>query len=217
MSSVRATNIRSMKWLISWTLVFSSCVAQAATFEYQAYIGGLKAGHATVHVDLDQEFYEVSGSARAEGLVDALGSWYTKFSTTGKFVAGNAELIEYRYLEKGDHKRRDVSVRDGELRVIKNGKERPLRPAFPGVDVLTALYINPNCEEEKQLHSGRHWYVLKRIGPDADVCRYHVIDDDGDSYDAEFVYGERENLIIPVSITISGFLTGRMVLVEHER
>ncbi|MCZ6643832.1 MAG: DUF3108 domain-containing protein [Gammaproteobacteria bacterium] len=206
-----------MRWLISWMLVFSSSVAQAATFKYHAYIGGVKAGHATVHVNLDEESYEVSGSARAEGLVDALNSWYTRFSSTGRFVDGNAELIEYRYVEKGDHKRRDVTVRDGELRVIKNGKQRPLRPAFPGVDVLTALYVDPTCEEEKQLHSGRHSYVLKRIETDNDVCRYHVTDDDGDSYRAEFVYGEVQNITVPLSITVTGFLTARMILVEGEQ
>ncbi|MCZ6619267.1 MAG: DUF3108 domain-containing protein [Gammaproteobacteria bacterium] len=206
-----------MKWLISGMLVLSSTVVQAATFKYEAYIAGIKVGHATIHVDWNEDSYEVSGSAHTDGLVDTFGSWHTRFTATGKFVAGIAQLIEYRYIEKGDHKHRDVTVRDGELRVIKNGKDRGLRPAFPGVDVLTALYIAPRCIPEQQLHSGRHFYLLKRVGQDSDVCRYEVTDDDGDSYRADIVYGERENLTVPLSITLSGLLTGRLVLVEGER
>ena len=214
MSSFSCTKIQSMKWLISLLLVFFCSVATAATFKYQAYIAGVKAGRATIHVDRNQDSYTVSGSAKAEGLVDARGSWHTRFVATGKVVEGVAELTQYRYVEKGDHKRRDVTVRDGELRVIKNGKERPLRPAFPGVDVLTALYIEPNCRQEQQLHSGRHYYALKRIGQDPEICRYHVTDEDGDTYKADIVYTERENLTVPLSITLSGFLTGRMVLLD---
>ena len=214
MSSFSGTKIPSMKWLISWMLVLVCPVAQAATFKYQAYIGGVRAGHAKINVDWNQDSYTVSGSARAEGLVEVFGSWHMRFVATGRFVAGIAELIEYRYVEKGDHKQRDVTVRDGELRVIKNGKERPPRPAFPGVDVLTAFYIKPSCEEEQQVHSGRHFYFLKRIGQDSEVCRYQVTGDEGDTYNADIVYGERENLTVPLSITLSGFLTGRMVLVD---
>ena len=205
-----------MKWLISWLLVLSCTVAQAATFKYEAYIAGMKAGHATIRVDWNEDSYEVSGSARTDGLLEAFGSWHTRFTATGKFVAGIAQLIEYRYIEKGEHKHRDVTVRDGELRVIKNGKDRGLRPAFPGVDVLTAMYIAPRCEEQ-QLHSGRHFYLLKRVGQDSNICRYEVTDDDGDRYNADIVYGERENLTVPLSITLSGLLTGRLVLVEDER
>ena len=84
-----------MKWLILWMLVFVYPVAQAATFKYQAYIGGVRAGHATINVDWNQDSYTVSGSARAEGLVKVLGSWHTRFVATGRFVAGIAELIEF--------------------------------------------------------------------------------------------------------------------------
>ena len=107
-----------------------------------------------------------------------------------------------------------MKVRDGELHVTKNGRDRPIRPAYPGVDVLTALYINPSCQEEQRLHSGRHYYLLKRVRQQSDVCTYHVTDDDGDSYDAEIVYGERENFIVPVSIKLSGMLTGQLKLID---
>ncbi len=80
--------------------------------------------------------------------------------------------------------------------------------------MLTALYIEANCRQEQQLHSGRHHYALKRIGQDPEICRYHVTDEDGDTYNADIVYTERENLTVPLSITLRGFLTGRMVLLD---
>ncbi len=193
--------------------------ALSQTFKYQAYLAGAKVGTATVHVEISEDDYFLSGSAKAQGILRWFGKWRTRFEVKGRITGDELTLEEYRYVEREEHKRRELSIRDGVLRVIKNGKPRRPRKALPGTDVLTSFFVNPQCHDEQLLHTGRHNYQLRRLGPpietiDSSRCRYEIHDDDGDRYVASVEFAQLGDLTIPVKMTFGGFIQGRMELVE---
>ncbi len=203
-------------------LLFSACSAHVAlgeTFKYQAYLAGTKAGTATVHVDISDGDYSLSGSAKAQGILKWFGKWRTRFEVKGRIEGGALTLDEYRYVEREERKHRELSVREGVLRVVKNGKPRRPREALPGTDVLTGLFVKPQCHDEQLLHTGRHNYQLRRLGPPIETtgssrCRYEIHDDEGDRYVASIEFAQFGDLTVPVRMTFGGFIRGRMELVE---
>jgi len=203
-------------------LLFSLCSAPQAfsqTFRYQAYLAGTKAGTAIVHVEISDKTYHLSGSAKAQGILKWFGKWRSRFEVKGRIDGDELFLDEYRYVEREERKRRELSVRDGVLRVVKNGKPRRPRKALPGTDILTGLFVNPRCHDEQLLHTGRHNYQLRRLDLPNETtgtsrCRYEIHDDDGDRYVASVEFAQLGDLTVPVKMTFGGFIRGRMELVE---
>lgn len=233
--------LRTARWLLlAWCSLSALATASEPVPSYrlltfEATVAGAPAGTATIAIARSAHSYRIAGQARATGLLDTLSPWRANFWATGSVIDGQPVPAEYRYVERGRDKRRDVTVRDGTLTVIKNGKERPRRPALPGPDVLAALFLNSECSAELVLHTGRHGYHLGPrpaveglpagvpAGPGAMVaatgssCRYRVTDDDQDSFDAQLHFAEVDALRLPIEITISGGLRGSLVLTKSKR
>ena len=189
---------------------------EAATLRYEAYIAGVRVGQATVNVELVDNRYVVTGTAQAEGVVEMFSAWRTNFLARGELVDNAPQPAEYSYVERDDDQIREIIVRDGMLRYFKNGRIRRERPSPSGLDVLSALFVQPGCEAKRTIHTGRKHYRLTRIESNpTDVCRYDVVDDDNDHYRADIRLALREQLTVPVRITVRGFLTGKVVLVDH--
>lgn len=189
---------------------------------YEASIAGAPAGVATVAIARSPQRYRIAGQARATGLLDAFNPWRARFWSTGDMIDSVPTPRTYRYVERGRDKRRDVTVDEGLLTVIKNGKQRPTRPALPGLDVLTALFVEPRCTAALPLHTGRHGYQLSIQPPLADQtttanrCKYQVIDEDQDSFAAELQFGPAAGYRVPTRITVSGTLSGSMQLTDSK-
>lgn len=203
------------------------------TLNYDAYMGNAKAGAAVIRLSKTDEGYEVSGTAQSLGLLESLKRWRARFASIGRYICGVPRMLSYRLLETDDRKRREVAIDNGELTEIKNGKRRPTRPALPGRDVLTALFVDGRCESYMQMHTGRHGYDLRleqalaadgsalpadmSAGVDtADVaaCRYRITDEDDDHITAEIRFTQRHGFRVPQSIEARGFLAGRLVLTD---
>ena len=69
---------------------------------------------------------------------------------------------------------------------------------------------------DQVLHTGRHVYRLSRVEASGDGCRYHVVDDDDDSFEIGLELAERDGLTVPHRITVHAWLTGWIELVEPE-
>ena len=68
----------------------------------------------------------------------------------------------------------------------------------------------------RSVHNGRSHFHMERVASEReDVCRYQVIDDDDDRDKADIRFGQRGDLIVPISITVRGYLTGRLLLVDE--
>ena len=131
-----------MRGLLLIALVVSApAFAATATFRYEAFVGAVRAGEAVVEIRTTKEGYEVRGRAKSKGLWETFSNWRARFSVAGVFGKKRPEPQRYYLMQRDDKKKREVVVQDGVLQYTKNGKKRPQRPAFPGTDVLTALFI----------------------------------------------------------------------------
>jgi len=204
----------------------SSVAAKSMELTYQAFLAGTKAGTAQVALEQDPHRYSVAGRARSGGLLEALNPWRAQFQATGTWVDGAPQLNHYHYTESDKRKRREVTVSQGQLRVVKNGKLRAEIDALPGMDILSALFVEPRCHQALQLHTGRHGYQLRNQdsqqragGPqngDHQLCAYTVKDDDGEEYKVAVTFAELSGYRVPIRINISGVLSGALTLVDHQ-
>ncbi len=183
-------------------------------FRYQAFVGPAEAGEATVRLELSDTGYEVSGRAKAKGLVQLFSEWRTEFLVRGLMDKGKRLLQSFWYFERAPRKAREVKVENGELHVVKNGKPRAAKPAPPGDDMLSALFVHPRCEEELELNTGRKQYHLQRTSEHPQRCDYEITRGDGDRYNASVEFGTVDELRVPVRILLRGSLSGRLELVD---
>ncbi len=209
----------------------------ATLLRYDAFVGGAKVGEAQVHVIIDEGSYRIEGSARTRGLLDTFSNWRNRFSARGGLNSARGGLdsarggkgeapggvgdqgirpLSFSYLEKDRDRRREVLVQEGTLRVVKNGKVRPSRPAPAGFDVLTGLFVLPSCAGDQLLHTGRHHYRLTRLESKPGRCRYVVMDDDNDRYEVSVAFTNRGGVVVPHRVVVDGFLSGTVVLRDAE-
>jgi hypothetical protein len=158
--------------------------------------------------------YRVSGLATSTSWLSAFASWRNEFRAHGRLDGGKPELAEFAYLEESRRSRREVAVRDGTLREVKDGRRRRNRPSPEGTDVLSALFVAPRCDADQVLHTGRHVYQLTVVKPIEQGCRLLVTDSDGDRYDLERKLAERGGLLVPERISVHTWLTGWVQLVS---
>jgi hypothetical protein len=187
------------------------------TLRYQAFAAGAPVGEALVSVALGADGrYRVQGDARSNGWIKGFTKWRNRFSASGRYSGVEKEPAEFAYTESDRDKHRHVIVRDGTLQVTKNGRERPPRSSPSGPDVVSALFVQPHCQGDHVLHTGRHVYRLSRLERDPGGCRYAVVDDDDDSFEVELVLARRAGLVVPKKITVYAWLTGWVELMDSE-
>ncbi len=73
----------------------SAAAGQGQTLRYEAYIAGIRAGGATVQLDISADDYVIVGTASADGLLDIFANWRVEFNAEGKIVDARAELTEF--------------------------------------------------------------------------------------------------------------------------
>lgn len=190
--------------------------APAVALRYRAYLAGAPVGRATVRVWLGSDGYRVEGEAASEGWMDGVTRWRNRFRAEGDLVDATHQPAHFGYVETDRDKKRQVSVRDRILRVVKNGKIRPPQPAPPGADVLSALFVQPSCLPEQQVHTGRHVYRLTRLGDEDGVCRYRVVDDDDEFFEVAVNLIRRAGLMVPGRITFRGWVSGSIELADTD-
>ncbi len=189
---------------------------------YDATVAGAPAGTATIALMQDDEGYRIIGQAKAVGLWDALSPWRSKFRAHGTWRNGAPTPEQFQYNERGRDKRRQVQVSGGTLRVNKNGKQRPDKPALPGVDVLTALFSSERCEPVLELHTGRRGYRLYATTEAAGLdhgdssCTYRVVNEDEETFETKIQFVQIDGLRFPRRIQISGAIAGVLKLRESK-
>ena len=201
-------------------LVVRPAAAETVHLHYEAYLGGALAGSARLALRQDAQSYSVVGSAKSKGLLESFNPWKAQFESRGAFVEGLPELEQYHYVESDNRKLREVTVSAGQLRVVKNGRLRAELAALPGMDILSALFVEPGCEAVMDLHTGRHGYHLVNtqtaLSGAMDTCKYRARDDDGDRYQVSIEFVRIGTVRVPRVIELSGFLSGRMKLASYK-
>jgi hypothetical protein len=190
--------------------------AVGTVLQYRAFVAGAPVGEAEVEVSVEDGSYRVAGQATSNSFLSAFSPWRNDFTALGTVDGDGRETAEFAYLEHNGRNSRDVTVRDGIVRVYKNGKARSEQPSPSGHDVLSALFVAPRCDRDQVLHTGRHVYRLQRLASDDGWCRFQVSDDDGETFEVELQFGRRAGLVVPERITVRAWLTGWIELVPAQ-
>lgn len=188
--------------------------AGPTTLHYRAYVAGTPVGSAEVHLSVTDSGYRILGEASSNGWLKSFASWRNEFSAAGALDGPHRALSEFAYFEQNGANRRDVSIRDGVLKVLKNGKPRAERASPSGLDLLSALFVKPSCALDESLHTGRRVYRLTRLEHDGSRCRFEVVDEDEDRFQFELLLTDHEGLVVPARVTVHTWLTGRVELID---
>jgi len=186
------------------------------SLHYRGFVAGAPVGEATIDVRVTDGRYRVHGDARSNNWLRGFTDWHNEFTAAGRLDGLERQLDAFEYTETDRDKTRHVVVEGGHIQVTKNGKPRSRRraPDFP--DVVSALFVRPHCAGDQTVTTGRHVYELTRLDREPGRCRYLVTDDDGDTFEMGLTLGRRGALVVPTRITVYGWLTGWIELVEHE-
>lgn len=213
--------------IILAVLLSSSTASWAATFDYAVYLAGTKAGEARISVASLGSRYSVAGVLRSVGVLDVFTAWRGRFQAEGEITDGTALLTRYQFQERDRTNVRYVSIEDGVLRQVKNGRVRAPQIAPEGVDLLSAFVLPGGCLPRTALHLAKQSYALdvessssgvlartarSTFSGDALQCRYQV-DNDGSTLHATLWIAQVDGLSIPVRIEFDGSIQGGLYLI----
>lgn len=208
-------------------LLMMSTASSAATFDYAVYLAGAKAGEARISVASLGSSYSIAGVLRSVGVLDVFTAWRGRFQAEGEFTDGSPTLTRYQFQERDRTNVRTVSIENGVLRQVKNGRLRAPQVAPEGVDLFSTFVLPGGCLPRTALHLAKQSYsldlestssgVLARsarstFSGDALQCRYQV-DKDGSTLRATLWIAQVDGLSIPVRIEFDGSIQGGLYLI----
>lgn len=202
--------------LLTWLAAVPAQGAEV-TLQYVAFVAGAPVGEATVDVSVVDGRYQVEGAAASNGWLKGFTRWRNQFSARGRVEGSERKPALFSYTEEDRDKTRDVTVEDGTLQVIKNGRPREAQPAPPFPDVISGLFVQPHCRGDQVFSTGRHVYRLTRLERNPDGCHYAVMDDDDDTFEIELELARRNGLVVPIRIKVHAWLSGWLELKEPEQ
>lgn len=211
------------RWARSWVIaaLLAPLPAVATTLDYDAYVGGTKVGGAEVVIEKAEDTYQIRGKAWAEGLFRWMTDWRTHFTAMGRFIDGTPIGEGYSLIELAKDKVKEISLANGEVTYVKNGKTKQSPAPASKLDFLTALFLpTESCDASYQLHSGKDEYSvrLKRAeslsgGHGATLrCDFEVRDQDDERIDASVWLGVVDGVTVPVRLDLKGAVEGTLKL-----
>lgn len=191
--------------------------ASGLELEYRGYIAGAPAGSARISVERQGENYIVRGTISTRGLVHRISPWRARFVAAGHLLNGVAVPQALAVAESARRKKRTIHVASGVLRERRNGKLRPQKPAPAGLNLMSALWVEPRCAAEQTLNNGRREYAMtlsKRVAETggAERCFYDITDDKGDRSRGWVAIGQRGGMRVPLQIVVIEGVTRRLEL-----
>ncbi|NJN51745.1 MAG: DUF3108 domain-containing protein, partial [Gammaproteobacteria bacterium] len=151
-----------------WLLSFST-LARGETFDYAVYVGSTRAGEAKITVASDGVRYWVDGVLRSSGVLDLLTAWRGAFRSEGEISGGYPVLTGYEFREQDRRNVRYVTIHDGVLTQVKNGRVRPPRAAPEHADLLSTFLLPGGCLAQTSLHLAKTSYALDLQSTRGDV------------------------------------------------
>ena len=191
----------------------SPVFAKSVELHYMAYMGTAEAGEIRLSIDVTGAEYVVQGEAMSLGLMELIKALRARFTAKGKVSTGAPQPTSYEYHHRDNSKERLVTVANGEVTYRKNGEQRPNQPVKPGIDLVSALWMSPPCNDLGNVHTGRSLYVFSLTEGSGDQCTFRVVSDD-ETFDVSIKYGNRGGLRVPVRISSTGFFAGEVRLID---
>jgi len=200
-------------FLLALVLPFS---AAATTLDYEVKVDGRKAGYMEVTVTRDENDYQIKGRMWSTGLAKFLSNWWSKFTTSGRLENGQPVTDSHELEEHSNQRDRAVSVKNGILEELKNGRQKPPRKVFAHMDVLSALFFAENCDAPAALFNSKDQYHVVKVATEekSDMlrCEFDVQDADKDRFRATVWLNRVNGINVPVRVDLKGDRKGSIRL-----
>ena len=183
---------------------------ESLRLNYAARVGPLNAGNLIIDLRPTPTTYEFLGRFKTSQMMERYYKWSGVFAAKGVLL-DDRFLTEAYFTKTEDKKRKQVVIfSDKEVRRLRKTVEGfKTKPRPRGVDLISALFLSPNCYEGSQVHDGEDDYFIeikkkykqrlraaaRYFSGQVTVCRYHLKDNKNRSRSLEVAIGrigERE-------------------------
>ena len=183
---------------------------ESLRLDYAARVGPLNAGNLVIDLHPTPTTYEFLGRFKTSQMMERYYKWSGVFAAKGVLL-DDRFLTEAYFTKTEDKKRKQVVIfSDKEVRRLRKTVEGfKTKPRPRGVDLISALFLSPNCYEGSQVHDGEDDYFIeikkkykqrlraaaRYFSGQVTVCRYHLKDNKNRSRSLEVAIGrigERE-------------------------
>ena len=183
---------------------------ESLRLNYAARVGPLNAGNLVIDLHPTPTTYEFLGRFKTSQMMERYYKWSGVFAAKGVLL-DDRFLTEAYFTKTEDKKRKQVVIfSDKEVRRLRKTVEGfKTKPRPRGVDLISALFLSPNCYEGSQVHDGEDDYFIeikkkykqrlraaaRYFSGQVTVCRYHLKDNKNRSRSLEVAIGrigERE-------------------------
>ncbi len=190
--------------------------AQATTLDYEVKVEGRQAGYMEVTVTVEENDYQIKGRMWSTGLAKLLSRWWSKFTTSGRLENGRPVIDEHELVEHSNQRDREVLVKDGILRELKNGRQKAPRKILADMDVLSALFFAEDCDAPAKLYNSKDSYrvvsVAAELKQDTLRCEFDIRDEDNDHFHATVWLNRIDGMNVPVRVDLKGKKEGSIRL-----
>ena len=194
------------------------CVSQSQEslrLNYAARVGPLSAGNLVIDLQPTPTTYEFLGKFKTSKTMERYYKWSGVFAAKGALL-DNRFLTEAYFTRTEDKKRKRVVIfSDTEVRRLRKvGEGFKTKPRPRGVDLISALFLSPNCYEGSQVHDGEDDYFIevkkkhsqklraaaRYFSGQTTVCRYHLRDNKNRSRSLEVAIGDIDGRKLAVKV-----------------
>ena len=182
---------------------------------YAARVGPLNAGNLVIDLHPTPTTYEFLGTFKTSQMMERYYRWSGVFAAKGVLL-DDRFLTEAYFTRTEDKKRKQIVIfSDKEVRRLRKTAEGfKTKPRPRGVDLISALFLSPNCYEGSQVHDGEDDYFIETkkkysqrlraaardFSGQVTVCRYHLKDNKNRSRSLEVAIGEIDGRKLAVKV-----------------
>ena len=143
----------------------ATSIKPAATYRYEARMAFLNAGVLTLDFDRKGEVYEFLGVFKTSRAMNKYYTWNGQFASKGQWQGGNPKTEAYLTLSKSSDDGYKVTLYGPkETRRMRKAIE-PFEtiPTPQGVDLISALFLSPDCYKGSKVHDGEDDYEIRLL------------------------------------------------------
>ena len=188
---------------------------ESLRLNYAARVGPLNAGILVIDLHPTPTTYEFLGRFKTSQMMERYYKWSGVFAARGVLL-DDRFLTEAYFTKTEDKKRKQVVIfSDKEVRRLRKTAEGfKTKPRPRGVDLISALFLSPNCYEGSQGHDGEDDYFIETkkkysqrlraaagyFSGQVTVCRYHLKDNKNRSRSLEVAIGDIDGRKLAVKV-----------------
>ena len=193
-------------------------IAPDITYRYEARMAMINAGILSLELGRQQGIYEVLGQFSTSRAMNKYYRWNGLFAARGDWQNGRPQTEAYLTRSEGsDDSYKVVIYSPKETRRLRKASEAfETRDKPQGVDIISALFISPDCFQGPRVHDGEDDYeiqLLKRRSKTVNAtsryysgpgiqCDYQVRDNKGRKRRIQIVLADINGSTVAVAASI---------------